>query len=131
VGDRKKIFFGVLSVVQSAMVGAIPLLAASREPAVNWLLYGISGAMLVAGPALVFGGRAGRAVAAIACMIHLVAGLVFAVLVVGSASYLLGIYGRHGQSIGALALVLAAFVAVLFWLIPAHQLHYLRRSAER
>ena len=124
--DKKIILFGVLNLVQGAAVGAIPVFVVSREPLVNWILGVVAVAMLLAGPAIVVGGRIGRIVAASACLINMLTGTVFAALVVGSASYLYGIYGRHGSTVGAIAFVLAAFVLVLFWLIPAHELHFLR-----
>ena len=117
--------------VQGALVGAIPLFVSSREPFVNWVLGAIAVIMLLAAPALLFGGQLGKVFATAACLMHGIAGTVLAALVAFAASYL---YGgkteetlRHGLAMGSLAFVIAAFLLVVFWLIPAHELHFLRR----
>jgi hypothetical protein len=46
---------------------------------------------------------------------------------VASSSYLYGIYGQLGHSIGAIGFVIALWVLVVFWLIPGHELHFLRQ----
>lgn len=128
--DRKLLAFGALNLVQGLLVGAIPVLVSSRAQQVDWALGVAAILMLVAGPALVFGGRWGRRFAAVVCLLHWVIGLAAAALIASSASYLYGIYGHHGHSVGALAFVIAAIVLVLFWLIPGHELAFLRRRAE-
>jgi len=128
--DRKLALFGALNLVQAALVGAIPLVAPSRAGAVNWALFAVAALMVAAAPALVFGGRAGRRVALAVCLIYWLVGLALAALIVASASYLYGIYGRTGESAGAIAFVLAAMVLVLFWLIPGHEIRYLTRPRE-
>lgn len=120
--------FGALLVVQGLLVGAFPVLAPSRSPAINWVVAALAVLALVAGPALAFGGRLGRIVAAAVCLAHWVAGLVLALLVASSASYLYGIYGHHGRSLGAIALVIVAVVMIVFWLIPGHALHFLGKN---
>ena len=127
--DRQLILFGVLNLVQGALVGSIPLFVSSREPFVNWVLGAIAIIMLLAAPALVFGGQLGRVLATAACLMHAITGTVFAALVAFAASYLLGIYGRHGLAMGSLSFVIAVFLLVVFWLIPAHELHFLRKRA--
>ena len=127
--DRLTLLFGVLNLLQGCVIGTVPLLLPSREPAFNWLLGAAAVAMLIAGPAIVFGGRAGRMLAAISCLYNFLLGAVLALLVVLSASYLYGIYGRHGHASAAIALVIAALGLVVFWLLPAHELHFLRRKA--
>jgi hypothetical protein len=127
--DKKLLAFGVLNLVQGLLVGAIPVLVSSRAQQVDWALGVAAILMLVAGPALVFGGRWGRRFAAVACLLHWVIGLAAAALIASSASYLYGIYGHHGHSAGALAFAVAAMVLVLFWLIPGHELAFLRRRA--
>jgi len=78
----------------------------------------------------VFGGRFGRRLAMAICLVYWVMGLVFAALIVAAASYLYGLYGNNGQTAGAIAFVLAALVLLLFWLIPGHEIHFLKRRAE-
>ncbi|HUT78050.1 MAG TPA: hypothetical protein VM285_10210 [Polyangia bacterium] len=126
--DGKLVTFGALLVVQGLLVGAIPMLAPSRSATVNGAIFALSVAALVAGPALVLAGRPGRIAAAAVCLVHWLAGLVLALLVAASASYLYGIYGQHGKSLGAIALAIAAVALILFWLIPGHVLHFLRKS---
>ena len=128
--NKTLILFGVLNLVQGALVGAIPLLAPSREAWVNWFLGGAAVLMLIAGPSLIFGGRIGRTLAAIVCLVHGVIGTGFAALVAASASYLYGIYGRHGHAVGSIGFVIVGVVLILFWLIPAHELHYLKKSGS-
>ena len=132
VKDKKLVLFGALNLVQGALVGAIPLLVSSRAPHVDWVLGVAAILMLVAGPALVLGGGWGRRFAAVVCLLHWVIGLAAAALVASSASYLYGIYGRHGHAVGSLAVVMAVVVLIVFWLIPGHELAYLRaRGAAR
>ena len=128
--DGKIILFGALNVVQAALVGAIPLVVPARSAALNWTLGAAAVLMLAAAPALVFGGRLGRSLAMAVCLAYWVLGLAFAALIVASASYLYGLYGRTGQSAAAIASVVAALVLVLFWLIPGHEIHFLRRRSE-
>ncbi len=120
--------FGMLNIVQGVLVGAIPFFVPSRELFVNWLLYAAAVLMLLAGPALIALGRPGAVFATFTCLVHGIMGTVFAALIAASASYLLGIYGHHGQTAGALALVIMAVVLILFWLIPAHELSFLRKQ---
>jgi hypothetical protein len=124
--ERKAILFGLLNLVQGAAIGAIPLVVPSRDARVNWVLYAVAGAMLLAGPALVVAGRFGRIIAAAACLLHLLAGLASAALIASSAAYLYGIYGAYGRDMGRVAFVVALFALVVFWLIPAHELAWLR-----
>ena len=128
--DKKLMVFGVLNVVQGLIVGAIPLLVSSRIDAVNWVLTLASALMIISGPVLIFGGKWGRRLAASACLLHWLLGLVFAALSLMSASYLYGIYGRHGQSAGAMAAAVAVVIFIVFWLIPAHEIHFLRTRGE-
>lgn len=126
----KNAAFGLLNLVQGALIGAVPLAIPSRDPLINWVLGAAAVAIAVAGPALVFGGRPGRIYAASACLLHWLLGTVLSALIIASASYLYGIYGRYGHSIGSIALALAAFVLVAFWLIPLHELNFLRKPAK-
>jgi hypothetical protein len=126
--DKRLYLFGALNLVQGALVGAIPLLVSSRAPHVDWALGVAAILMLVAGPGLVFGGSWGRKLAAAVCLLHWAIGLAAAALIASSASYLYGIYGRHGHAVGALAAVIAVVVLIVFWLIPGHELAYLRKS---
>jgi cation transport ATPase len=126
--ERDTAVFGALLLLQGLLVGAIPMLAPSRSPAINGVLSALAVAALAAGPALVLAGRPGRVAAAVVCLVHFLAGLALAILVAASASYLYGIYGHHGSSLGAIALAIAAVALILFWLIPGHVLHYLRRD---
>jgi len=126
--ERKKILFGVLNVAQGLAVGAIPFAVPSRTETVNVVLMALGGVMLVSGPLLVFAGRIGRGVAIAACLLHWLAGLLGAALVFASASYLYGIYGRHGSSAGLIALLVAFMLLVVFWLVPGHELVYLRKK---
>ncbi len=128
--DKKLMLFGALNVVQGLMVGAIPLLVSSRIEAVNQVLALASVLMILSGPLLIFGGKWGRRLAASACLLHWLLGLVFAALSLMSASYLYGIYGRHGQSAGAMAAAVAVGIFIIFWLIPAHEIHFLRARGE-
>jgi uncharacterized membrane protein len=123
--DKRTVFFGALLAVQGLLVGAIPLLAPSRSSAINGAISALAVAALVAGPALVLAGRPGRIAAAAVCLVHWLAGLALAILVAASASYLYGIYGQHGKSLGAIAIAIAAVALILFWLIPGHVLHFL------
>jgi hypothetical protein len=118
--------FGVLNVLQGALVGAIPFVATSREALVNVVIWAAGALMILSGPLLVLAGRWGRRIAAAVCLLYWVLGLIGVGLIVASASYLFGIYGHHGAAAGALATVLALLVAVVFWLLPAHELHFLR-----
>ncbi len=124
----KNILFGVLNLVQGAMVGLIPLLIPSRSESINNFLVGVAVVMLLAGPLLVFAGKWGRIYAIFACLFYWLFGLVAICVVVFSASYLYGIYGHYGQTAGILAGVTALFLAVMFWLIPAHELHFLKKA---
>jgi cation transport ATPase len=128
--DGRSVAFGALLVVQGLLVGAIPVLAPSRSTSINGVIAALAVAALAAGPALVLAGRPGRIAAAAVCLVHWLAGLVLAILVAASASYLYGIYGRHGQSLGAIALAIAAVALILFWLIPGHVLGFLRRQGR-
>ena len=128
--DRKTILFGALNLVQGAAIGAIPLLAPSRYAWVNWALGGLSAVMLLAGPALVLAGRYGRIAAAVACLLHIGAGLALAALAASSAAYLYGIYGAYGRDLGKIAFVVAGFVLIVFWLVPAHELAWLRGKGK-
>ena len=56
-----------------------------------------------------------------------VLGLGLAALVVASSSYLYGIYGQLGHTIGSIGFVIALLVLVVFWLIPGHELYFLRQ----
>ncbi|MDD5310092.1 MAG: hypothetical protein PHU25_22470 [Deltaproteobacteria bacterium] len=123
--ERKTILFGVLNLVQGTAIGAIPVIVPSRDVAVNWALGAVAAVMLVAGPALVFGGRYGRITSAAACFVHLLAGLVATTLIASSAAYLYGIYGAYGRDLGRIAFVVALFALIVFWLIPAHELVWL------
>jgi len=124
--DRNTLLFGLLNLLQGAAILSVPFFVASRESAVNWVL-GLSGALMVAAsPILVLGGRRGAFFAALACLVHGAVGTVLAALIAGSAAYLYGIYGATGRSAGAIAFALAGFVLVVFWLIPAHELKFLR-----
>ena len=131
--DRRTALYAALSLFQGLLVGAIPLVTPSRSEAVNWVLGAAAVAMLLAAPALLWGGRRGRAVAAAACLLHGLVGTVLSALVLGSASYIYGIYGHHGHTVGTMAFVFVAFLLVLFWLIPGHELRFLRAAclAER
>jgi hypothetical protein len=128
--DGRLILYGVLNVVEAALVGAIPLVVPARSNALNWTLGAAAVLMLAAAPALVFGGRRGRRLAMAVCLAYWVLGLVFAALIVAAASYLYGLYGRTGHSAAAIAFVVAAMVLVLFWLIPGHEIHFLKRNSE-
>jgi hypothetical protein len=128
--DGKLILFGVLNLVQGALVGAIPLVAPARSAALNWTLGAAAMLMLLAAPALVFGGGKGRRVVMAICLVYWVLGLVLAACIVAAASYLYGLYGHTGQSAAAIAFVVAAMVLVLFWLIPGHEIHFLKRRGE-
>lgn len=123
--------YGALNVVEGALVGAVPLLAPSRADAVNWALFAVAALMLAAGPALAFGGAAGRRFALGVCYAYWAVGLALAALVVASAAHLYGLYGRFGTSAGAIAFAVAAMVLVLFWLIPGHEIRFLTRRAEK
>lgn len=129
MSDRKLLLFGALNLLHGLLVGAVPLLVPSREPVVNWVIGAAAVSMLAAAPALVFAGRLGRRIAAIACLLNWLVGLAAAGLIVFSAAYLYGIYGRHGHAIGSIAFVVALLVLIVFWLIPAHEIHFLRRRA--
>jgi hypothetical protein len=126
--DPRSAVFGALLAVQGLLVGAIPVLAPSRSSTINGAILALAVAALVAGPALVLAGRPGRIAATAVCLVHWLAGLVLALLVAASASYLYGIYGPHGKSLGAIALAIAAVALILFWLIPGHVLHFLHRG---
>lgn len=123
--DRRIRIFFVLNLVQAALVGAIPILVASRATWVNWVLGGAAAVMVAAAFGLILFGRWGRLAAALACLVHGLIGTSLAALVATSATYLYGIYGSFGHSVGAIAFALAAVVLIVFWLIPAHELHYL------
>ena len=129
--DGKLLLFGVLNLVEAAIVGAIPLVAPSRAVCVNCTIGAAAALMLVAGPALLFGGRWGRRIALAVCLAYWAIGLVLAALIVASAAYLYGLYGRFGTSAGGIAFALAAMVMVLFWLLPAHEIHFLTRRPEK
>ena len=131
MNNRMTIAFGALNLVQGALVGAIPLVVPSREPSINWLLGAAAITMLISGPALIFLGRIGRIVAAASCLFHGLLGTAFATLVAVSASYLYGIYGRHGHAAGSIAFAIAVVGLIVFWLIPAHELHFLRKQQAK
>ncbi len=126
--DKKAKLFSVLNIVQGVLIGAIPLVVSSRVDAVNWVLYATGALMIIAGPALLFGGRMGKRVAAVACLTHGVLGTIFTTLIVSATSYLYSIYGHHGYALGTMSLVLSIVVLIVFWLVPAHELSYLRRT---
>ena len=51
-----------------------------------------------------------------------------AFLSLASASFLYGIYGTRGHALGAIAGAIALLVLVVFCLIPAHTVAWLRRT---
>lgn len=124
--EKKLVIFGVLNIVQGLVVGLIPLVVPSRIDLVNSALMVAGGIMFLSGPLLVFAGKWGRRIAAAACLIHWIVGLTGVVLVLSSASYLYGIYGRHGASAGLIAFVIAFVLMIVFWFIPAHEISFLR-----
>ncbi|MDJ0763725.1 MAG: hypothetical protein QNJ97_12150 [Myxococcota bacterium] len=126
--DKKKILFGLLNIAQGGLVVAIPLIATSREPIINWVLGAAAALMFIAGPALFFGGPLGKKIAALACLIHGVIGTILAALIASSAAYLYGIYGRHGHAAGSIGFVLVLLVLTVFWLLPAHELSFLKKQ---
>lgn len=128
--DKKTVLFGILNVVQAAMTAAIPWFAPSRDAKVNAVLWAVAGLMLLAAPALVFGRAPGRWIAAAACLAEWLLGLALAVLLVTSASYLGTIYGWQGRALAGIAYALAVLITVVFWLIPAHELYFLRKRQE-
>ncbi len=125
--DKKKLF-AVLNVVQGLLIGSIPLIVSSRIPLVNWLIFATAALMLIAGPALLFGGQVGKKLAAVACLVHGAFGTIVVALIISAASYLYGIYGHHGHALGSMAVVLAIVVIIAFWLVPGHELNYLRKE---
>jgi len=129
--DKKVVLYGALNIVEGALVGAIPLVAPSRVGGINWAIGAAALLMIIAGPALVLGGRTGRRAALGICYLYWAIGLALAALVVASASHLYGMYGNFGTSAGAIAFALALMVMVVFWLIPAHEIHFLTRPVEK
>jgi len=97
---------------------------------IDGVLWTLAGAMMVTAGMLMFTDRAGRIVAAVVCLAYWLAGAAFAVLVAMSAAYLYGIYGGIGQALGIVAWAVVALVGVLFWLIPSHQLAWLRSCSR-
>jgi len=122
--------FAVLNLCQAALIGSLPLVASSREPLVNGVLFFAAALMALAGLALLFAGTTGRRIAIVFCAIHGFVGTVFSMLIMGSASYLYGIYGRHGHAVGTIAFVLVVVVFIVFWLLPAHEIWFLRQRRE-
>ena len=51
----------------------------------------------------------------------------FAALIASAATYLYGIYGHHGHALGSMAFVLTIVSLIVFWLIPAHELSFIRK----
>ena len=107
---------------------AIPWLLPSRSSLLNGGLVALGALMLISGPLLIWAGRLGRLVAASACLLNWAVGTVFSVLILASASYLAEAFGRMGSTVAGLSLVLVALTVVLFWLLPLHELHALRKS---
>lgn len=118
--------FAALNVVQGAFVGGFPLLFPSASPVTDVALAGLGVLMLATAPALLFAGARGVAFARLACLVHVLAGAALVVLLGASAGYLWGIYGELGKTLGIVAGGIAVLVAVVFWLLPAHELHALR-----
>ncbi|MBI5525171.1 MAG: hypothetical protein HY897_02475 [Deltaproteobacteria bacterium] len=128
--DRTVWLFAALNLMQASVIGAIARYVPSRSPVINGVLWGAAALMLAAAAAVVIRKPWARGVAAIACIIHGAVGLGFAALVIASASYLYGIYGGHGRALGGIALAIAAMVLIVFWLVPAHELAFLRRQGR-
>lgn len=97
---------------------------------VNGVLYFAAALMVGATLGLLFGGQTGRKIAVGLCALHGLIGTAFSMLICGSASYLYGIYGRHGQTVGTIAFVLVGVVFIVFWLLPAHEIWFLKRLRE-
>jgi len=126
--DPAKTFFSLLNIFQGALVGVVPIIVPSRLDPVNWALYTAAALMIASGPALMFAGTWGKRIAAGVCLLYWLMGLFGAVLVGMSASYLYGIYGYHGHAAGSLAVVIAVILLIVFWLIPSHELYYLKKQ---
>lgn len=122
--------FAGLNICQAGLIGSIPLTLSSREPLVNGVLFAAAGVMVLAALGLFVRGETGRKIAFYACVVHGVIGTVFSMLIAGSASYLYGIYGRHGHAVGSIAFVLVVVVFIVFWLLPAHEIWFLQKPRE-
>ena len=130
MNESATVRFAVLDLVQAGLVAAIPWLVPSGSLVIDGVFWTLAALMVVAAPTLVFGGRTGRIVAGVVCVVYWVAGAALVVGIGSSAAYLTGIYGTLGKTLGAAAWLLAALVAVLFWLIPAHELVWLRQQEQ-
>ena len=129
--NKQNILFGVLNLVQGLLVGALPVLVPSRADIFNWIFGAAAILMLLAGPALIFAGKWGARLAAAACLVHWIIGLATAALTFFSASCIYGIYGHQGKSLGAIGFVIVIVIMIVFWLIPGHELHYLRNQFKQ
>lgn len=121
------LLFVALDLLSGGVVGALPFLLPSTSAITDGVLVVLGAAMLLAGPAMMWGGRPGRWFAAGVCLAWWAAGAVLAALLAASAGYLVGIYGAMGQALAAVAGVVMVLVMVVFWLVPGHQLSLLRR----
>ena len=121
------LLFAGLDVVLGCMVGAFPFLVPGDSRAIDLTLAALGVLMVLAGPALVFGGRPGRLYAIGACLAYWLAGAVLVVLLATSAAWLWGIYEAMGEALAMAAVAIAVLVMVVFWLVPGHQLAFLRR----
>ncbi len=124
--DRRHWLFAGLNLAQAMLLGAILLWLPSNAMWVNLTLGVGLALMLASSPALVFGGQRGQWVAAAACLYQWVLGTVFALGTASSAAYLYGIYGNFGKSLGLVSGAGTFCVLIVFWLIPAHELSWLR-----
>ncbi len=129
--DSRRTLFAVLDLLQGAVVGGLPWLIPGRHGAVDAVLWTLGALMLVSAPLLLGGWRWARPLLLAICVAYWATGAVLVVLIAGSAAYMYGIYGLLGHLLGTIGFLLAALVAVGFWLLPAHQLHHLLRRGRR
>jgi hypothetical protein len=125
--------YGALDLIFAALYAyAGGVLAPSRDPRFTAALGIVVVLLGVAGLSLVVRGnrRDSRLLGIVASSVLLVFALAVMALLVGSASFLFGIYGALGRGIGVLSIVTAALVFEVCALLPVFQLAFhLRRPA--
>jgi hypothetical protein len=128
--DKTRYLLAALDLLQGIAVGGLPWLIPGQHGWFDAVALTLGVMMLASAPLLIGNWRWARPLLLATCVAYWAVGTVLVVLIAGSASYMYGIYGLLGHLLGTIGVLIAALVAVGFWLLPAHQLHYLIKQGR-